>query len=30
MSVLNDNSRDVTEVVSSLDNASYKGMGVIK
>lgn len=24
MSVLNDNSRDVTEVVSSLDNASYK------
>uniref|UniRef100_A0A2I3GB56 Complement C2 n=1 Tax=Nomascus leucogenys TaxID=61853 RepID=A0A2I3GB56_NOMLE len=27
MSVLNDNSRDMTEVISSLENANYKGTG---
>lgn len=29
MSVLNVNSRDITEVISSLENAKYKGTGVI-
>lgn len=30
MSVLHHNSRDVMEVINSLDNIHYKGMGVIK
>lgn len=30
MSVLNDNSRDATEVINSLNKVNYKGMGVIK
>lgn len=30
MSVLYDNSRDVTEVINSLNNVNYKGMGVVK
>lgn len=30
MSVLYDDSRDVTEVINSLNNINYKGIGVIK